>query len=62
MANKTYQLTLPKSMPKGGVKVIFIVTNMSTQCGTANKYYLHLYYHLKTNLILNLINTLDFIK
>lgn len=34
-------------MPKGGAKVIFIVTNMSTQCGTANKYYFHLYYHLK---------------
>ncbi len=62
MANKTYQLTLPKNIPEGGVKVIFIVTNMSTQCDTASKYYFYLYYHLKTNLILNLINTLDFIK
>lgn len=49
-------------MPEGGVKVAFIITNMSTQCGTANKYYFYLYYYLKTNLIFNLINTLDFIK
>ena len=62
MANKTYQLTLPKNIPEGGAKVIFIVTNMSIQCGTANKYYFYLYYYLKTNLILNLINILDFIK